>query len=207
MINKNLKITARILMLIQFFHLLKCLLFALLYCMTSSARNKRLSLAIAVGLLMFSNISVWSQEVLYASTKYKPSQSTEREVLETSDKLKSIYFSYDESLKLETHGPQIVLKKKQDPKYTVSGYIRDAETGEELIGATIRIKELETTGAVTNAYGFYSITLPKGNYTVLAQYMGYKIQIREITLTENIKYDFVVEPTISELEEVVVTAE
>lgn len=104
-------------------------------------------------------------------------------------------------------GKQIVLKKRQETKYTLSGYVRDAETGEELIGATVSIKELSATGAVTNTYGFYSITLPQGNYTVLAQYIGYKAQSREIALTESIKYDFVLAPNISELEEVVVTAE
>jgi hypothetical protein len=193
-------------MLIQYFDLLKCLSFPPLYCMTSSPRNKRLSLAIAVGLLMFSNIPVWSQEVLYATTKYEPSQSIGREVLETLGKMKSMLFSYDESLKLETHivipkknmpvkeildipaeqldmeyelhGKQIVSMKKLNQKYTLSGYIRDAETGEELIGATISFKELPAAGAVTNAYGFYSITLPEGNYTALAQYIGYKVQRR-----------------------------
>lgn len=167
-------------MAIQFFHLMKCLSFSLSYRADAKPGSKGLSLAMTVGLLMFSNNSVWSHEVLYATTKYEPTHATVSEVL--------------------------VLKEKQDPKYTLNGYIRDAETGEELIGATITIKELQTTGAVTNAYGFYSITLPKGNYTVVAQYIGYKVQIREIALTGNIKIDFVVEPNISELEEVVVTA-
>ena len=181
MTNKNLKVTQRIHMAIQFFHRMKRLSFSLLYCADAKWGSKGLSLAMTVGLLMFSNNSVWSHEVLYATTKYEPTPETAREVL--------------------------VLKEKQDPKYTLSGYIRDAETGEELIGATVTIKELQTTGAVTNAYGFYSITLPKGNYTVVAQYIGYKVQTREIALTGNIKNDFVVEPNISELEEVVVTAE
>ena len=236
MMNKSLKMTERIRVVTQFVGLRKCLFFPFLYCVNSGPRNKGLPLVMAVAWLVFSINPVWSQEVLYATTKYEPTQSTAREVLESLGKTKSIHFSYDESsLKLDTHiaipkkhmtvkeildilaeqldmeyefhAKQIVLKKKQDRKYTLSGFIRDAETGEELIGATITIKELETTGAVTNTYGFYSITLPKGNYTVLAQYMGYKIQIREITLTENIKYDFVVEPNISELEELVVTAE
>ncbi|MBA4057466.1 MAG: hypothetical protein C0490_22315, partial [Marivirga sp.] len=110
-------------------------------------------------------------------------------------------------MEYEFHGKQIVLKKKQDMKYTLSGYIRDAGTGEELIGATLSIKELKTTGTVTNTYGFYSITIPQGNYTVLAQYLGYNVQSREILLTKNTKYDFILEPNASELEEVVITAE
>ena len=166
MMNKNLKMTERIRVVTQFVDLRKCLFFLFLYCVNSSPRNKGLPLVMAVAWFVFSINPVWSQEVLYATTKYEPTQSTAREILETLGKTKSIHFSYDESsLKLDTHiaipkkyitvkeildilaeqldmeyefhGKQIVLKKKQDPKYTLSGYIRDAETGEELIGATI----------------------------------------------------------------------
>jgi hypothetical protein len=47
-------------------------------------------------------------------------------------------------------------------KNTLSGYLKDQSNGEALIGATLFIKELKT-GAVTNVYGFYSITVPAGN--------------------------------------------
>ena len=50
-------------------------------------------------------------------------------------------------------------------KHTISGHIKDAETGEELIGATIFINELKT-GGTTNVYGFYSLTIPEGKYTL-----------------------------------------
>ena len=46
-------------------------------------------------------------------------------------------------------------------KFTISGHIKDASTGEELIGATIFVKEL-MTGGITNVYGFYSVTIPAG---------------------------------------------
>ena len=55
---------------------------------------------------------------------------------------------------------------------TIRGKITDAETGEELIGVTIYIKELKA-GTITNAYGFYSLTLPEGDFTVVFSYMGY----------------------------------
>ena len=51
-------------------------------------------------------------------------------------------------------------------KFTVNGYVRDATNGETLIGATVYIRTLET-GAVTNEYGFYAITVPSGNYEML----------------------------------------
>ena len=59
-------------------------------------------------------------------------------------------------------------------KYTISGYIRDAETREELIGASILVKEL-STGAITNEYGFFSLTLPAGNYTFFFSYVSYDV--------------------------------
>jgi len=59
-------------------------------------------------------------------------------------------------------------------KYTISGYVKDASNGEELIGATILVKEL-SSGAITNHYGFYSITLTSGQYNLMYSYVGYEI--------------------------------
>jgi hypothetical protein len=50
-------------------------------------------------------------------------------------------------------------------KFTISGYIKDASNGETLIGATVFVREIQG-GGVTNVYGFYSVTLPKGTYNV-----------------------------------------
>ena len=52
-------------------------------------------------------------------------------------------------------------------KHTLSGYVKDQKTGEQLIGAALVVKEIPATGATTNAYGFYSITIPEGKYTVV----------------------------------------
>jgi hypothetical protein len=91
--------------------------------------------------------------------------------------------------------------------YTINGYVKDAKTGEELIGAVVAIKELTATGASTNAYGFYSITIPEGTYTVTAQFLGYETKTSQVSLTQNIKLDFVISETQRNLEEVVVTEE
>ena len=91
-------------------------------------------------------------------------------------------------------------------KFTISGNVKDASSGEELIGATITIKELAGTGAATNAYGFYSIRLPEGNYTLIAQYIGYEPLVEKITLKQNEKIDFVINVKTSQLDEVVVTS-
>lgn len=90
-------------------------------------------------------------------------------------------------------------------RYTISGYVKDKKTGEELIAAAVVIKELPGTGSSTNAYGFYSITIPEGEYTAVVQYIGYKPQSVKVSLKQNIKMDFVIEENASELGEVVIS--
>ncbi len=58
-------------------------------------------------------------------------------------------------------------------KYTISGYIRDIETGEELIGATISI-DSTNQGIVSNSYGFYSITIQSGINSINYSFVGYE---------------------------------
>ncbi len=58
-------------------------------------------------------------------------------------------------------------------RFTVSGYVKDAKTGENLIGATVYLKELQRGGS-TNPYGFYSITVDAGNYNLATSFVGYK---------------------------------
>lgn len=89
-------------------------------------------------------------------------------------------------------------------KFTISGYIKDAATGEELIGATVRVPELPGTGTTSNVYGFYSLTLPAGTYPVEFNYVGYEKQRREIELNQDSRLNISLQPAELELEEVVV---
>lgn len=89
-------------------------------------------------------------------------------------------------------------------KYTISGYLKDASNGEDLIGASIYVKETQK-GAASNAYGFYSITLPKGNYTLLISYLGYKSILTQIELSQNITKNYNLEDESIKAEEVLVT--
>ncbi|HZX58917.1 MAG TPA: TonB-dependent receptor [Mucilaginibacter sp.] len=70
-------------------------------------------------------------------------------------------------------------------KYTISGTIKDESTGEQLIGATIRIKELPQSGTVSNSYGFYSIFTTEGDYTLLFTYTGYQPIEQKVSLRQN----------------------
>ncbi len=75
-------------------------------------------------------------------------------------------------------------------KYTISGYVRDAKTGENLIGAAV-YDARSGSGTATNAYGFYSLTLPvSDSVTIFASYIGYARQHFETTLAQNLRHDF-----------------
>jgi len=67
-------------------------------------------------------------------------------------------------------------------QYTINGTVKDAATGETLIGASIRIKELPQAGTSTNAYGFYSISASPGEYTLIVTYTGYTSILRQASL-------------------------
>src|SRR5688572_33494671 len=73
-------------------------------------------------------------------------------------------------------------------KVTLNGYVKDADNGEELIGVTVYIPALKA-GAVSNSYGFYSITVPKGTYEIQFSYVGYKFQAIEKELLGNTAYN------------------
>ncbi|MBX2906459.1 MAG: TonB-dependent receptor [Taibaiella sp.] len=74
-------------------------------------------------------------------------------------------------------------------KVSLSGYMRDASTGESLIAGTVFVKEAEQ-GATTNTYGFYSVTVPAGKkYTVIYSYVGYNPLVLEMDLSSNLSYN------------------
>ncbi len=74
-------------------------------------------------------------------------------------------------------------------KFTISGYAKDTQNGETLIGATITVKG-NTKGITSNQYGFYSITLLEGNYELLCSYTGYQAKLKEVKLDGDQKLDF-----------------
>ena len=89
-------------------------------------------------------------------------------------------------------------------KFTLSGTVSEASSNETLIGVTIAFPELGT-GTTTNEYGFYSITLPKGDYRIMVSYLGFQDVMENVALDRNIKKDFYLAEEAEELDEVVVT--
>ncbi len=71
-------------------------------------------------------------------------------------------------------------------KYSVSGYVKDATTGETLIGANVYLKET-LKGTSTNSYGYYSFTVPEGDYTLVITFLGYKSIELPLSLDANVK--------------------
>ncbi len=88
----------------------------------------------------------------------------------------------------------------------ISGYIKDQQTGEALINATI---SAGTSGAYaqTNAYGFFSLSLPPGKYEITVSYAGYAPIKRTVDLKENTSLDLNLSNAPAEMDEVVVTGE
>ncbi|MBU6261959.1 MAG: TonB-dependent receptor [Bacteroidetes bacterium] len=85
----------------------------------------------------------------------------------------------------------------------LSGSVRDKQTGESLIKAVVRIQELPSAGIISNEYGFYSLSLPKGNYSVVVTQVGYETLIQKIKLDSSQSINFYLQ-TKNVLKEVVV---
>ncbi|MBK9760613.1 MAG: TonB-dependent receptor [Flavobacteriales bacterium] len=92
----------------------------------------------------------------------------------------------------------------QSGRATLSGTVRDSTSGEELIGASIILKGATQVGAVANEYGFYSLTVEPGTYTVACIYVGFARYERVVDLREKQVLDIALTPN-SVLKEVVVT--
>ena len=88
-------------------------------------------------------------------------------------------------------------------KFTISGYVKDSSSGEALLGASVYVEEL-MKGSSTNQYGFYSITLPKGKYTLILKYFGFKEYKQNIDLSEDLRINIDLQPEGAALDEVVV---
>ena len=99
----------------------------------------------------------------------------------------------------------LLLSASGQEKFTISGYVKDQSDGETLIGATVLIREL-SSGNITNVYGFYSITIPPGEYSVEYRYVGYQPIQKTVSLNQNVRLDVELLSTEQKLEEVVVTA-
>ena len=84
---------------------------------------------------------------------------------------------------------------------TISGYVKDDKTGEELLGATI-YDATSGLGAVTNIYGFYSLSIPSGTVNLVFAYMGYTPSNKTFDLEESLTLNIELASKSEQLEEV-----
>ena len=90
-------------------------------------------------------------------------------------------------------------------RFNISGTIKDATTGEQLIGASLRIVQMPQRGTTTNNYGFYSISVPEGDYTLEFSYIGYNKFTQTVSLHHNQTLNISLTPK-SSLQEVVISS-
>ena len=90
---------------------------------------------------------------------------------------------------------------------TISGFVRDARNGESLTGAVIYPKENPSAGITSNSYGYFSLSLPTGEYSLIVQFLGYKTKIIALELKENVKLNFEMEEESIALKEITITGE
>ncbi|MFA8449436.1 MAG: carboxypeptidase-like regulatory domain-containing protein [Bacteroidales bacterium] len=110
------------------------------------------------------------------------------------------------NIKIKSNNNHIVFSQGEFRKYTISGTIKDQDNGETLIGAQVYVASLRD-GCISNYYGFYSLQLPEGKYTIRYSYLGYENQLCEIDLTSDLKKDINLLPSSEVLQEVVIHGE
>ena len=89
--------------------------------------------------------------------------------------------------------------------HTISGYIKEDASGESLFGTNVYIKET-LKGSTTNQYGFYSITIPDGKYTLVFSYLSFITQEFPIELNQDIRKNVSLKSASIETQEVVISA-
>ncbi len=90
-------------------------------------------------------------------------------------------------------------------KHTIDGYIKD-QNGEELIGANVFVGD-GSVGTITNFYGYYSLTLEKGEYDVTVSFIGYEPKTERIRLNKDLKFNPMLTPATKTIDEIEITAE
>ncbi|MBP8850094.1 MAG: TonB-dependent receptor [Breznakibacter sp.] len=92
-------------------------------------------------------------------------------------------------------------------RFSISGTIKDSQTGETLIGAIVQVKELPNIAVITNEYGFYSLNVPAGEYNLSVSFVGYSNYSIPVKANSDVQVGIQLISTTRELEEVSVTAQ
>ncbi len=113
----------------------------------------------------------------------------------------------DTDIHYKAIGDQVVLYKEAEAptakEFTISGFLEDGQTGERLIGASVYERNSQR-GTVTNAYGFYSLSLEGGPVELTYAYLGYEASVRYFVLTVNSKENVTLMPSLTLTEVLVI---
>lgn len=101
---------------------------------------------------------------------------------------------------------QMQAQQQTKEKFVLSGQVRAANSNESLIAVNIFIPEVNS-GVSTNTYGFYSISLPPGTYTIEVSSIAFSKHVEIVELTQNTKLDIYLEPFVEQLEEVLISSD
>jgi len=103
------------------------------------------------------------------------------------------------------HASAYLQKAWAQQRFTVNGSVRSKKTGESIIGASVTVKD-KNTGVTSNDYGFYSISLFPGNYTLLVSAVGHEQQTLDVNLNKNVTLNIFLEDEVKDLQDVTVTS-
>ncbi|MEJ6980471.1 TonB-dependent receptor [Pedobacter sp. P351] len=106
---------------------------------------------------------------------------------------------------LITLGILFSYRSHAQPRFSVNGIVKDAFSGETLIGANVKLLEMPSAGAASNTYGFYSISAATGQYTIQISYTGFQTQTRSIVLNQNLTINIDLNP-LNQLNEVIISS-
>ncbi|MEZ5035613.1 MAG: TonB-dependent receptor [Chitinophagaceae bacterium] len=95
--------------------------------------------------------------------------------------------------------------KEKTNRVVLNGYVKDSLSGESLIGASVVVNGA-AKGVVSNLYGFYSITLPEGDYTITVSSVSYINKSLNVHLEKDVSYNFNLVPQSFVLSDVVVVS-
>ncbi len=99
----------------------------------------------------------------------------------------------------------ISLTAASQNRFTLSGYVTD-EQGEAITGVYVIVPN-SSYGTITNVYGFYSLTLPAGNYVIRYSFIGFETKEQQFSLTVNTKSTVSLKPESSAIDAVTITAQ
>ena len=172
------------------------------------AKNKSLKEVITqIGNLAQINFSYSSQLIsLDKRVDIKAAHKTVRSVLDEllmNSGLEYVLVENQVVIKMAKNTTVSAVRFKNDDKkkFTISGTLKDAATGEVLIGAYVFVAG-SSIGTVSNGYGFYSLNLPTDHYEISYSFLGYSTIIEEIDLNENLSISKELQPVKTEMKAV-----